>query len=213
MENTLLKKLADKTLSKTELRQKVEQDFSLLPMLLNGVASQKATIRYGCAKILLDLSADYPAKLYPHMDTFVALLGGKYRILTWNAMAILANLAQVDKKQKFEAIFDRYYSYLNDQYLVTVANVVGNSGKIALAKPHLIPKITENLLKVENLSVTPHLTDECKRVIAQAAIKSFDVFFDQVVQKEKVLAFVERQLNTSRRSLRIQAESFLKKWR
>ena len=213
MENTLLKKLADKTLSKTELRQKVEQDFSLLPMLLNGVSSQKATIRYGCAKILLDLSADYPAKLYPHMDTFVALLGGKYRILTWNAMAILANLAQVDKKQKFEAIFDRYYSYLNDQYLVTVANVVGNSGKIALAKPHLIPKITENLLKVENLSVTPHLTDECKRVIAQAAIKSFDVFFDQVVQKEKVLAFVERQLNTSRRSLRIQAESFLKKWR
>ena len=213
MENTLLKKLADKTLSKTELRQKVEQDFSLLPMLLNGVSSQKATIRYGCAKILLDLSADYPAKLYPHMDTFVALLGGKYRILTWNAMVILANLAQVDKKQKFEAIFDRYYSYLNDQYMVTVANVVGNSGKIALAKPHLIPKITENLLKVENLSVTPHLTNECKRVIAQAAIKSFDVFFDQVVQKEKVLAFIERQLNTSRRSLRIQAESFLKKWR
>lgn len=208
-----MKKLADRTLSKTELRQKVEQDFSLLPMLLNGVSSQKATIRYGCAKILLDLSADYPAKLYPHMDTFVALLGGKYRILTWNAMVILANLAQVDKKQKFEAIFDRYYSYLNDQYMVTVANVVDNSGKIALAKPHLIPKITENLLKVENLSVTPHLTDECKRVIAQAAIKSFDVFFDQVVQKEKVLAFVERQLNTSRRSLRIQAESFLKKWR
>ena len=213
MVNTLLKKLADKTLSQTELREKDEQDFSLLPMLLNGVSSQKAAIRYGCAKVLMDLSVEHPAKLYPHMDTFVALLGGKYRILTWNVMAILANLAQVDNEQKFEAIFDRYYSYLNDQYMVTVANVVGNSGKIALAKPHLIPKITENLLKVENLSVTPHLTNECKRVIAQAAIKSFDVFFDQVVQKEKVLAFIERQLNTSRRSLRIQAESFLKKWR
>ena len=213
MENALLKKLADKTLSKNELRQKVEQDFSLLPMLLNGVSSQKAAIRYGCAKILMDLSAEHPAKLYPHMDTFMALLGSKYRILTWNAMAILANLAKVDKEQKFDAIFDRYYSYLNDQYMVTVANVVGNSGKIALAKPHLVPKITEKLLTVENLSVTPHLTDECKRVIAQAAIKSFDVFFDKVEQKEKVLAFVEKQLNTSRRSLRIQAESFLKKWR
>jgi len=213
MENALLKKLEDKTLSKNELHQKVEQDFSLLPMLLNGVSSPKAAIRYGCAKILMDLSAEHPAKLYPHMATFTALLGSKYRILTWNAMAILANLAKVDKEQKFDAIFDRYYSYLNDQYMVTVANVVGNSGKIALAKSHLIPKITEKLLTVENLSVTPHLTDECKRVIAQAAIKSFDVFFDKVEQKEKVLAFVKRQLNTSRRSLRIQAESFLKKWR
>lgn len=213
MENALLKKLADKTMSKNELRQRIEQDFSLLPILLNGLSSQKAAIRYGCAKILMDLSEDHPAKLYPHMEAFVALLDSNYRILTWNAMAILANLAKVDKEQKFDAFFGRYYSFLNDQYLVTVANVVGNSGKIALAKPHLVPKITEKLLTVENLHVTPHLTGECKRVIAQAAIKSFDMFFDKVEPKEKVLAFVERQLDSSRRSLRVQAESFLKKWR
>ncbi len=213
MESALLKSLEDKTLSKNELRQKVKRDFSLLPMLLNGVSSPKAAIRYCCAKVLIDLSAEHPAKLYPHMDTFMALLGSKYRIIMWNSMAILANLAKVDKEQKFDAIFDRYYSFLNDHYMVTVANVVGNSGKIALAKPYLIPKITEKLLTVENLSLTPHLTDECKRVIAQAVIKSFDLFFDKVERKEKVFAFVERQLNTSRRKLRIQAEGFLKKWR
>ena len=213
MENALLKKLADKTMSKKELRQRIEQDYSLLPILLNGLSSQKAAIRYGCAKILMDLSEDHPAKLYPHMEAFVALLNSNYRILTWNAMAILANLAKVDKEKKFDAVFGRYYSFLNDQYMVTVANVVGNSGKIALAKPHLVPKITEKLLTVENLHVTPHLTSECKRVIAQAAIKSFDMFFDKVKQKEKVLAFVQRQLDSSRRSLRVQAESFLQKWR
>ena len=213
MENELLKKLAAKTLTKDELRRKVEHDFSLLPTLLTGLSSPKAAIRYGCAKILMDLSAEYPDKLYPHMDTFVALLGSKYRILTWNAMAIIANLAKVDKEQKFDAVFDRYYSFLNEEYMVTVANVVGNSGKIALAKPYLIPKITEKLLTVENLSVTPHLTDECKRVIAEAAIGAFDLFFDKVEQKEKVLAFVERQLNSSRKHLSVKAESFLKKWR
>jgi hypothetical protein len=213
MENALLKQVADKTLSKDELRQKVEQDFSLLPTLINGVSSPKAAIRYGCAKILMDLSAKHPAKLYPHMDTFVALLGSKYRILTWNAMAIIANLAKVDSEQKFDAVFDRYYSFLNDEYMVTVANVVGNSGRIALAKPYLVPKITEKLLTVENLSVTPHLTGECKRVIAEHAIKAFDLFFGKVAQKEKVLAFVERQRNSSRLTLRVQAASFLKKWR
>jgi hypothetical protein len=63
MENGLLRKLADKSLTKDELRQKVEQDFSLLPILLDGVSSPKAAIRYGCAKILMDLSAEYPEKL------------------------------------------------------------------------------------------------------------------------------------------------------
>jgi hypothetical protein len=213
MENELLIRLADKSLTKNELHQKVEQDFSLLPMLLNGISSPKAAIRYGCAKILMDLSDGYPEKLYPYMDTFVKLLHSKYRILTWNAMAILANLAKVDRNQQFDAVFDRYYSFLNDEYMVTVANVVGNSGKIALSKPYLIPKITEKLLKVENISVTPHLTEECRRVIVEKAIGSFDLFFDKVKQKEKVFSFVERQLSSSRRTLRIRAENFLKKWR
>lgn len=213
MENELLRKLADKSLAKDELHQMVERDFSLLPILLNGVSSPKAAIRYGCAKILMDLSVEHPEKLCPYMDAFMWLLDSKYRILTWNAMAIIANLSRVDKEKKFDAIFDKYYGFLNDDYLVTVANVVGNSGKIALAKPYLIPKITEKLLTVEHIAVTPHLTEECKRVIAEQAIETFDQFFDKVQQKEKVFSFVEKQLNSSRKTLKNTAEKFLKKWR
>jgi hypothetical protein len=64
---------------------------------------------------------------------------------------------------------------------------------------------------VEQLSITAHLTEECKRVIAERAIKSFGMFFDQVEQKDKVIAFVERQLKSSRKTLRSEAEKFLKK--
>jgi hypothetical protein len=215
VENDLLIKVANKTLTKEELRQKVKQDFDLLPVLLKGVSSPKAAVRYGCAKVLMDLSEEYPEKLYPHMDAFIELLDSKYRILTWNAMAIIANLAQVDKDQKFDAIFDKYYGFLNNEYMVTVANVVGNSGKIALAKPHLLHKITAELLKVENLSVTPHLTEECKRVIAETAIETFDLFFDKIEEKEKkkVLSFAERQLDSSRRTLSAKAADFPKKRR
>jgi hypothetical protein len=215
MENELLKKVANKTLTKEELRQRVKQNFDLLPVLLKGISSPKATVRYGCAKVLMDLSEEYPEKLYPHMDAFIELLDSKYRILTWNAMAIIANLAKVDKQKKFDAIFEKYYNFLNNEYMVTVANVVGNSGKIVLAKPQLIHRITAELLKVENISVTPHLTEECKRVIAENAIKTFDLFFDKIEEKEKkkVLSFVERQLNSSRRTLRTKAADFLKKWR
>jgi predicted nucleotide-binding protein (sugar kinase/HSP70/actin superfamily) len=96
--------------------------------------------------------------------------------------------------------------------MVTVANLVGYSGKIAMAKPHLTEKITNELLKTEDILITPHLTEECKRVIAKQAIKSFYMFFDGIEQKDKVIAFVERQLKSSRKSLRDEAENFLKKY-
>jgi len=212
MQSDLPQKLASKTMTKEELLQRVEHNFDLLPEVLKGISSSKAAIRYGCAKVLMDLSEKHPEKLYPHIDVFIGLLGSKYRILAWNAMAVIANLAKVDKDKKFDATFDRYYSLLNDEYMVTVANVVGHSGKIALAKPYLTQRITNELLKVEKIRTTPHLSEECKRVIAEKAIKSFDQFFERIDAKEKVISFVKRQLNSPRRTLKAEAERFLRKW-
>jgi hypothetical protein len=212
MENELLQKLADKSLTKEELYQKVTQNYNLISTVLNGTFSSKASIRYGCAKVLMDLSEELPEELYPYMENFIALLDSKYRILTWNAMAIIANLAVVDEDKKFDAIFDKYYSFIDDEYMVTVANVVGHSGKIALAKPYLIERITDVLLDVENISTSPHLSEECKRIIAENAIKSFDLFFDKIEQKEKVILFVKKHLQSQRKTLRKTADSFLDKW-
>jgi hypothetical protein len=212
VENELLQRLGERLLTKKDLLQKVKLDFNLLPTVLKGISSSKAAIRYGCAKVIMDLSEERPEKLYRHMDFFVDLLDSKYRILIWNAMAIIANLTKVDKERKFDAIFDKYYRFITDEYMVTVANVVGHSGKIALAKPHLIEKITDELLKVKKIPTTPHLTEECKRVIAEKAIKSFSMFFDKIQQKEKVTSFVKSYLNSPRKPLRRAAQNFLDKW-
>jgi hypothetical protein len=212
MESGLLHKLASKSLTKEGLLQKVRENPSLIPEVLSGTSSPRAAVRYGCAKVLMDLSQEKPEKLYPFMNSFLALLGSKYRILVWNAMAIIANLAKVDKDRKFDAAFNRYYGFLNDEYMVTVANVVGNSGKIVLAKPYLAQKIANELMRVEDISTTPHLTDECRRVIAEKAIESFDLFFDKIQDKDKVVSFVRQHQNSSRMRLKMKAESFLKKW-
>jgi hypothetical protein len=212
MESKLLREIGNKSITKQDLLRKVERDFNLLPDILEGVSSSRAAVRYGCVTVLTDLSQAYPEKLYPHMDFFIALLDSKYRILTWNAMAIIANLARVDKDRKFEVMFRKYYSFLNDEYMVTVANIVGHSGKIALAKPYLTQRIADELLKVERISTTPHLTEECKRVIAEKAIESFDVFFGHIDAKKKIIDFVKSQLNSPRKTLKTKAENFLQKW-
>ena len=212
MENNLLDKLLDKSITKEQLLEKVEKDFNIIPKIVNGMNSSKAAIRYGCGKVLMDFSERNPKELYPYFDFFVKLLDSKYRILTWQAMAIIANLTSVDKNDKFDSIFEKYFNFINDEYMVTIANLVGHSGKIACSKPNLIPLITENLLKIENLKTTPHLTDECKRVIAESAINSFDMYFDRVENKEKVFSFVKQHVNSSRKTLKIKVEGFLNKW-
>lgn len=212
MSTNLLEKLVDKSLTKEQLLEKVKQDSKLIPEVVNGMNSSKAAIRYGCGKVLMNLSEEQPGKLYPYFDFFVEILDSKYRILTWQAMAIIANLTSVDKDKKFDLIFNKYYNFINNEYMVTVANLVGNSGKIARFKPNLIPLITDEILKVECLKTTPHLTDECKRVIAESAITTFDAFFDKIENKERVFSFVKKQVNSSRKSLKTKAEKFLDKW-
>ena len=103
----LLKQIENKLISRESLAEKIKNNFNLLPTILNGVSSPKASIRYGCANVLKDLSEERPEKLYPHMDFFIQMLDSKYRILTWIAMAVIANLAEVDTNNKFDDIFDK----------------------------------------------------------------------------------------------------------
>ncbi len=209
MGKKLVDELVDKTISKKDLFDKVKNNYDLLPEIVNGMSSSKAAIRYGCGKVLMDISEENPEKLYPYMDFFVKLLDSQYRILIWQSMAIIANLTKVDKEKKFDQVFNKYYSFINNDYMVTVANLVGHSGKIAMAKPHLINKITEELLKVENIKITSHLTPECKKVITEQAILSFSMFFDKVENKGEVITFIEKHLNSTRKTLKSKAENFL----
>jgi hypothetical protein len=126
-------------------------------------------------------------------------------------MDILANLTRFDTKNKFNDIFHKYYSLLSDDTMITVAHVIDNSGKIALAKPRLTEKITDELLKVEKLSLKPRLTQECKNIIIGKTILAFDSYYNQIDDKEKIISFVTRQLNNTRKATKIKAEKFLKK--
>jgi hypothetical protein len=56
----LSQSLMDKTVTKEELLKRIKQDFSLIPLLLEGVYHSKVAVRYGCSKVLMDLSEECP---------------------------------------------------------------------------------------------------------------------------------------------------------
>jgi hypothetical protein len=132
------------------------------------------------------------------------------KILKWNAIDIVANLARVDKDRKFERIFKKYYDLLSDDVMITVAHVIDDSAKIARAKPQLTKKITDELLKMDKISLTPHLTQECKNILLGKTIVAFGDYFDQIENKVDVVSFVKRQLDNGRNATRVKAAEFIR---
>jgi hypothetical protein len=210
----LIKQIANKTLTKEALLKKAEQDFTLIPILLEGVTSSNATVRYTCGRVLVVLSESYPENLYNYMQELIELLKSDFSIIKWNGMRIIANLAAVDRNNVFDDIFEDYFSLLNDGYMVTVANLVTFSSKIGLAKPYLANKIAKELLKVEDIALTPNLTEECRRVIAEHALSSFNLMFTLFDEqlKNNVLSFAKKQLKSPRDGLRQRAKTFVLRW-
>ena len=54
-------------------------------------------------------------------------------------------------------------------------------------------------------------TEECRNILIGKAIKAFEVYFDEIEDKDKIISFVKGQLNNTRNATRSKAEKFLKK--
>ena len=180
----------------------------LIPELLAGISDETAGVRFKSAKILRVISEQNPNVLYSKLEFFIGLLDHDNNIIKWNAQDVIANLTTVDNKNNFDKIFKKYYKGLYDESMVTAAHVIDNSGKIAIAKPKLQPKITSELLKIDQ---TSHST-ECKNILKGKAILSFQKYFEQVKDQEQILKFVKKQLKSRRPATKKKAERFLKKY-
>ena len=180
----------------------------MLEELFKGVSSTNPRIRFGSVKSLRMISEKNPQMLYSRIDFFVNLVDSKNSILKWNALDVIANLTAVDTQNVFNGLFKKFYGYLYEGSLITASHVVDNSGKIALSKPELQDKITEELMKVEK---APLPTSECRNILIGKAINAFNVYYRKIDDKDKVISFVKRQLNNPRKATKNKAEKFLRK--
>jgi len=189
------------------MAQKVMKNPELLSELLSGISSTNPKTKFTSAKILRIISDENPEMLYSEMDFFEDLLNSENSILKWNAMDIIANLATVDSKNRFNGLCERYLSLLREESLITAGHVVDNSAKIALSKPELTDKITEELLKVERL-VLP--TAECRNILIGHTIEALGAYYYKIKDKNKVVSFVRRQMNNPRNATKAKAKLFLR---
>lgn len=204
----LLEQVGQKGSDKEKIAEQIIGEPTLLKTVIEGLSTRPASIRFGCSKVLRIISQKQPEVLYPHFDFFVKRLNNDNTFLRCDAILILANLASVDSAHKFEAIFGRYFAPIKGPTLIIAANIIGGAAKIALAKPELTDKIVGEFLKVDKAK---YQTAECRRIALGQAIASFDEFFEQIGDKERVLKLVKKQLENTRKSTAKKAAQFLKK--
>lgn len=193
------------TMTAESMATRAVTDPSLIPGIIRGLASP-TSLKLRCAKALNLISASQPELLYPHFDFFAGLLSSPHRILKWNAIFILSNLAVIDSLHKFEAVFGTYYDHIKDGDLITAANIATASKKIAAAKPDLRGRITKELLKVDTI---PLPTDECREIARGKALEAFMHYPVEPDDNRFVNDFIKRCLSSRRPTTRKKAEKAL----
>ena len=204
----MIEDISKKSVSVESIVKQVVKDKKLLYHLFEYISSDKATIKYKSLKVLRRLSEQEPELLYPEWDFFVKLLENENTFLRAIGVMIISNLSRVDNKNKFESIFDKYYSLLEDESMINAANIAAHSGAIAKAKPHLQEDITNKLLDIDKT----HHSSECKNIIKGKAILSFEEYIDEFENKEKIINFAKKELDNTRSATRKKAEKLLRKW-
>ena len=158
--------------------------------------------------MIFQMSKTHPQLLYPEWDYFFGLLESPNAYHRMSAINIIPCLTSADTGRKFDPVFDRYFQLLDDKSMIVARYLALSAGIIAKNKPYLAEKISEKLLGIENT----HHEEGRKDLIKHDIIQSFSLLFDQITEKEKILSFVEKQLNSSSPKTRKAAKAFLNKF-
>jgi hypothetical protein len=197
--------LNNKNINIKAVAKKALKNDKLLATLLDSLWSKNETIRYNCHKVLFLLTQEQPRTLYSKWDYFEEFLESDNTYHKLSAVLLLANLTQIDKDNKFERLFDRYYDLLDDKSFITAAYVAGASGKIARAKPRLRTRITNRLLNIDKT----HHNPERKDLVKASIIEAFEEYINQTRNKNRIVDFVQQQLNCRSPKTKKAAKEFL----
>jgi hypothetical protein len=210
---SVVEQLGQKGADSEAIAKRVIAHPAAVAKLIEAIQTEKGTARYNYEKVLRLVSERKPELIYPWFDAFVTLLDNDNSFLKWGAVMTVANLVAVDAENKFEPVFRKYYGPIKGPAMVTAANIIGSSAKIARARPDLTQRITCEILKVEKATYERHgsPSPECRNVVIGQAIDAFDQFFDQIEDQAAVLKFVKRQVKNTRKPVAKRAEKFLRR--
>lgn len=187
--------------------EKVILDDNLIKPILEGILSKNDEVRQKNFRVLLQISRKYPKILYSKWDFLVNLLNSDNHFHRYMSINLIANIASNDITNKFKEIFDEYFGNIENDRTMVAGQTTLNSGKIANKIPSLIPKITNILLNIDKIHRGKQI-----ELLKGYAIESFNEYFDKIKDKNEIINFVKKQLNSNSPKTRRIAKEFIEKW-
>jgi hypothetical protein len=114
--------------------------------IIAGLSSGSRRVENGCAELASLLSEERPELLYPYVDLFVGNLGSKEKVLRWEAVCTLGNLARVDDDGRVPPQIPTMAGFLRDKSIVLQGHAVRALAKIAAAHHQNAGRIFEALV-------------------------------------------------------------------
>ncbi len=167
-------------------------------------------VYYHCFYVVSKASLEFPALFYPYWEKLVPLLNHKNSYHRDMALTILANLAAVDREDRFNGIFDDYFAHLNDQKFMTAQCCVRNSQKIIFHKPALRERIIELLLDIDQRSNYP---EKQKALMKCDILGILDEAYPDTDQKPDIENFIKAQVNSLSPKTKKKAKELTGKYR
>jgi hypothetical protein len=183
-------------------------DDAALSGLVAGLSSKTLDIKQRSFLTLQKLTETHPERLYlQHWDDIVAILDSPGVDAKFIAIYLLAGMAAADTEDRFEDIFNKYFSLLDDNTLIAPVHVALNAAVIFKAKPDLRQDIVKLLVSIDRT----HHTPARKALIAANAMESLDKCFDDIEDKAAVLDFARFYVDAPSPKARKVAKEFLKR--
>ncbi len=192
----------------TALAKEALADDAALAERVAGLSSKDLGTKQRSFQSLQKLNETNPERLYlRHWDDIAAMLDAPGVDAKYIAIYLLAGMAAADSEDRFDDIFNKYFSLLDDNTLIAPMHVALNAATVFKAKPDLREDIVKLLVSIDRT----HHTPARKALIAAYAIDSLDKVFEDIEDKSAVLEFVRGYLKAPSPKARTMARAFLKK--
>jgi hypothetical protein len=201
--------LASAKVDASRIANLIRRNPDLVPSVFRELSNKSPGVKFGCSKALVLISEKNPALLRPGKEQVFKLLGSENRILKWNAIAMLGNLAAAGHLHPIGPAMRKLSQFLTGGELIAANHAISSLGKIGRAFPKQQEKIATQLLAMEHALFE---TDECRNIVIGKCFQAMNMFLSPGRVPENVLEFARRQTGNGRRATAEKAKTFLRKF-
>lgn len=188
-DNCLIDEIKKKDLDIEGLAKRaIEDKKSRDQVVYHLIADKNIMIYYHCYYILSYASEINPKLFYKYWDDFVSLLNHNNSYHRDIGMTLIANLVSVDTDGKFDNIFDKYISHINDKKFMTSQCCIKSLKKIAQERKDLIDAIVSVLLQIDDR--TSYFKKQ-KELLKYGVLDIFQIVYNRSNHKNEIKLFIE----------------------